>query len=205
MVEWLLRLLYSEQQMTSASVSELCSALEAGATEGPTGLCITPHLPGTCTPDFDPHATGLIHGIRPNTTRNDLYKGILEGIACEFAAMADLLQGVVGRFDDVYVTGGGGRSRLGLKLRASLASRRLLLMQSPEAVCLGTAILAGVAAGTYRSFEEAVNQVVVPIDTIQPDPDVTTSYSRQVQQYRLLYSSLVPMRQAAFQSGGGKT
>ena len=205
MVEWLLRLLYPDQQLTNASVSELCSELEADAPERPTGLCITPHLAGTCTPDFDPHATGVILGIRPNTNRNDLYKGILECIACEFAMMADLLQQVVGPFDDVYVTGGGARSRLGLKLRASLASRRLHLMQSPEAVSLGTAILAGVAAGAYRSFEEAVKQVVISSETIQPEPAATTSYGRQLQQYRLLYSSLAPVRQAAFHSGGGST
>jgi xylulokinase len=201
-VEWLLHLLYPD---STASVSELCAALETDATEGPTGLCVTPHLLGTCNPDFHPHATGVILGIRPTTNRNDLYKGILEGIACEFATMAHLLQQVVGPFDDVYVAGGGGRSRLGVKLRADLSSRRLHLMQTPEAVCLGTAILAGVAAGKYRSFEEAVQQVVVAGETIQPTPSMATSYSRQLQQYRLLYSSLAPVRQAqaAFHSEGG--
>jgi xylulokinase len=205
MVDWLLHLLYRDQQLAGASVNELCAALEADAPEGPTGLCITPHLPGTCNPDFNPHATGVILGIRPTTSRADIYKGILEGIACEFATMADLLQQVVGHFEDVYVSGGGGRSRLGLNLRASLASRRLHLMQSPEAVCLGTAILAGVAAGKYRSFDEAVKQVVVPGETIQPISGMAVSYARQLQQYRLLYPSLSPVRQAqaALHSGGG--
>jgi xylulokinase len=205
MVDWLLRLLYPDQQLASGSVNELCAALEADAPEGPTGLCITPHLPGTCNPDFDPYATGVILGIRPTTSRADIYKGILEGIACEFATMADLLQRVVGPFEDVYIAGGGGRSRLGLNLRASLASRRLHSMQSHEAVCLGTAILAGVAAGKYRSFDEAVKQVVVPGETIEPTPGMAASYARQVQQYRLLYSSLAPVRQAqaVFHSGGG--
>ncbi len=205
MVEWLLHLLYPEQHLASASVNELCAALEAEAPDGPTGLCITPHLPGTCNPDFDPHATGVILGIRPTTSRADIYKGILEGIACEFAAMADLLQRVVGPFDDVYVAGGGGRSGLGLKLRASLSSRRLHLMQSPEAVCLGTAILAGVAAGKYRSFDEAVKQVVVSGETVQASPGMAASYGRQLQQYRLLYSSLAPVRKAqgVFHSEGG--
>jgi xylulokinase len=205
MVDWFLRLLYPNQQTASASVNELCATLEVDAPEGPTGLCITPHLPGTCNPDFDPHATGVILGIRPTTSRAEIYKGMLEGIACEFAAMADLLQRVVGPFEDVYVAGGGGRSRLGLNLRASLSSRRLHLMQSPEAVCLGTAILAGIAVGRYHSFDEAVKQVVVPGETIQPTPSVAASYTRQLQQYRLLYSSLSPVRlaQAAFHFGGG--
>lgn len=202
MVEWLIRLLYPD---SAAPVGELCAALEAGAPEGPTGLCVTPHLLGTCNPDFDPHATAVIQGIRPTTSRNDLYKGVLEGIACEFATMVELLQRGVGPFDDVYVAGGGGRSRLGLKLRASLSSCRLHLMGSPEAVCLGTAILAGMAAGSYRSFEEAVKQVVAVGETIEPTPGMAASYNRQLQQYRLLYSSLAPVRQAqaAFHFEGG--
>ncbi len=205
MVEWLLRLLFPERQLDGAAISESCAALEADAAEGPSGLCITPHLPGTCTPDFDPRASGVMFGIRPTTGRAEIYKGILEGIACEFASVADLLQRVVGPFDDVYVAGGGGRSRLGLKLRASLASRRLHLMQSHEAVCLGTAILAGVAAGKYRSFDQAVEQVVVPSETIQPCASTAASYATQLQRYRLLYSSLAPVRQAqaASHSEGG--
>jgi xylulokinase len=205
MVDWFLHLLHPEQPLASASVNKFCAELEADAPEGPTGLCITPHLPGTCHPDFDPHATGVILGLRPTTNRAAIYKGILEGIACEFATMADLLQRVVGPYDDVFVAGGGGRSRLGLKLRASLASRRLHLMQSPEAVCLGTAILAGVAAGTYSSFDEAVKQVVVPGETIHPTLGMAASYASQLQQYRLLYSSLAPVRQAqaVIHFGGG--
>lgn len=205
MVEWLLHLLHSEQELAADSVNELCSALETRAPAGPTGLCITPHLLGTCNPDFNAHATGVILGLRPGTSRADLYKGILEGIACEFASMVELLQQAVGPFEDIYVAGRGGRSRLGLKLRAGMSSRRLHLMQSPEAVCLGTAILAGVAAGKYASLEQAAQRIVAPGETVHPDPGVATAYCMQMQHYRLLYSSLASVRQAqaAFRAEGG--
>ena len=197
MVDWFLRLLYADRlQSNSASVDNLCSLLEAEAPAAPTGLLIAPHLLGTCNPDFNPHATGVIAGLRPATDPSVIYKGILEGIACEFLLMVQLLERAVGPFRDVYLTGGGCRSKLGVKLRAALSGRRLHLMRCPEAVCLGTAILAGVAAGTYRGFSEAVDQVVQVAETVDPELELAKIYAAQLQQYRQLYSSLASLRAA---------
>jgi len=189
MVDWFARLI-----QPSEDSANFLTSLEQHCSTPPTGLTITPHLLGTSNPDFDPAATGVIAGIRPGATQADLYKGILEGIACEFAMMADLLQRASGPFDDVYVSGGGGRSPLGLKLRAALAKKNLHSMQCQEAVCLGTAILAGVAIGKYKTYSQAVQQVVRTTESIAPDPTLTKEYESKKQQYYLLYSSLAPFR-----------
>ncbi len=194
-IEWFVRLFHAAQgSPASASLNELCEELERRATPEPTGLCVTPHLLGSCNPDFDPNATGVITGIRPHTTRADLYKGILEGIACEFAAMVDLLQQATGPFEDVYISGGGGRSRLGLQLRAALANVTLHRMQCSEAVCLGTSILAGVAIGKFKTPASTVEKVVRDSETIPPDPAMAAQYAAQKMQYSTLYSSLAPFR-----------
>jgi xylulokinase len=166
------------------------ATLERDAPAGPTGLCITPNLIGTCNPDFNPHARGIISGLGPNTTRSQIYKGILEGLACELSQMTDILASAVGEFRDVYVTGGGSRSALGLQLRAALSGRRLHVMECPEAVCLGGAILAGVAAGEYGSLREAVELVVRDVAAVSSDGAIAAAYAQQVEQYRHLRSSL---------------
>ena len=149
--------------------------LERGAPEGATGLCITPNLIGTCNPEFNPHARGIISGLSANTTRSQIYKGILEGLACELSQMTEILANAVGDFRDIYVTGGGSRSVLGLHLRAALSGRRLHLMECPEAVCLGGAILAGVAAGEYGSLPEAVEVLVREVAVVAPDSAIAAS------------------------------
>ena len=164
--------------------------LEREAPDGPTLLCITPNLIGTCNPDFNPHARGIISGLGPHTTRSQIYKGILEGLACEMSQMADLLAKAAGDFRDVYVTGGGSRSVLGLKLRAALSGRTLHVMECPESVCLGGAILAGVASGEYGGFREAVELVVREVSTISPDKAMAAAYLQQVKQYRHVRASL---------------
>jgi len=189
MVDWFARLVHGSEESAG-----FLARLEPQCSTTPSGLCITPHLLGTSNPDFDTAASGVIAGIRPSTTQADLYKGILEGIACEFSMMAELLQQATGPFDDVYVSGGGGRSQLGLRLRASIAQKSLHLTQCQEAACLGTAILAGVAIGKYKDYSQAVEQVVRTSQTISPDPLLSKQYESQEKKYHLLYSSLAPFR-----------
>ena len=164
--------------------------LEAHVPPGPTGLCITPNLIGTCNPDFNPHARGLIYGLTPGTGRAELYKGILEGLACELSQIVRLLANALGDFRDMCVTGGGTRSPLGLALRAALTGKCLHVMRSPEAVCLGGAILAGVATGEYQSITEAVGRVVREVAVVAPDPEIASAYAQQLKQYQWLRSSL---------------
>jgi xylulokinase len=128
--------------------------------------------------------------LTPNTTRSQIYKGILEGLACELSQMTDILAKAVGEFRDVYVTGGGSRSALGLQLRAALSGRQLHVMECPEAVCLGGAILAGVASGEYGSFGEAVELVVRDVSVVSPDHSIAAAYPQQAKQYRRLRSAL---------------
>src|SRR5579863_7080786 len=180
----------AQNEDSSYAESTHYATLEREAPPGPTGLCITPNLIGTCNPDFNPHARGIISGLGPNTTRGQIFKGILEGLACEMSQMTGMLANAVGEFRDVYVTGGGSRSALGLQLRAALSGRHLHVMECPEAVCLGGAILAGVASGEYGSLREAVELVVRDVSVVSPDDVVAASYAPQAKQYRHLRSAL---------------
>jgi xylulokinase len=176
------------------SEAEHYAFLETHAPAGPTGLCITPNLIGTCNPDFNPRAWGSICGLNPGIGRAEIYKGILEGLACELVQITRLLANAVGDFRDIYVTGGGARSALGLMLRAALSGRDLHVMRCPEAVCLGGAMLAGVAAGEYGSIHEAVGRVVHEVAVVAPDPVIAATYAHQVKQYQRLCSSLAPLQ-----------
>jgi len=206
MIKWFHDLLYGDEESDLAqerdpyeAESIHYSALEREAPAGPTGLCVTPNLIGTCNPDFNPQARGIISGLGPNTSRSQIYKGILEGLACEMSQMSETLAGEVGDFRDVYVTGGGSRSALGLRLRAALSGRRLHVMQCPEAVCLGGAILAGVASGAYGSLREAIELLVREVATISPDPALAQAYAQQIKQYRYLGSALMASKRSTGQ------
>jgi xylulokinase len=107
------------------------------------------------------------------------------------AIVSETLEQAVGGFEDIYVTGGGTASALGLELRAALTGCRLHVMSRQEAVCLGTAILAGLAVGEYASPGQAVAEVVGEKAVWVPNPAIAASYRDQAERYRRLRSAAV--------------
>jgi len=66
----------------------------------------------------------------------------------------------------------------------------LHVMQSPEAVCLGGAILGGVAIGEYKSVEEAVQAVVRESAVVEPDANIAAGYAEQLKRYECWRTAL---------------
>ncbi len=205
MVQWFRELIFGRYTPSKGPKSEENDAhqyleMEAECIGVPTGLLITPHLIGTCNPDFDARARATIFGLASNSTRSQIYQGILEGIACELRQSTEILAKANGEFRDLYVTGGGTRSPLGLKLRAAVTGRRLHVMQCEEAVCQGAAILAGVAAGIYPRIADAIDAVVREKEVVEPDAHLAASYAEQLNQYRRLCATLKMFRDANSQA-----
>jgi xylulokinase len=199
MIQWFRDLIYGHgvsptDSKIAANEQEKYSILEAHCTNAASGLLITPHLFGTCNPDFDPRARAMIFGLGAGSNKSQIYQGILEGIACELAQLTEILADVCGKFTDLYVSGGGARSPLGLRLRAAITGCRLHVVKCDEAVCQGAAILAGVAMSTYAGIEDAVKIVVREKEIIEPDTNLTAAYSDQSKNYRRLYATLKEFR-----------
>lgn len=196
MLQWYYDLLYPENSGDTPGESEESRYrnLEQIAPQTPTGLFILPYLIGTCNPDFNPDARGAILGLTRRAHRGHLYKGILEGIACELSVMSEIFREILGDFDDIYAHGGGARSALGLQLRATITGRRFHLMRCAESVCLGSAILASVAIGLYSTIADAVKHMVQEVQVVEPDSDAARMYSPIRTQYGQLNSMFSTIR-----------
>jgi xylulokinase len=191
MVQWFRKLLLGTEVPSNTSADDSLENasfpwLESHVPKSPTGLCVTPHLIGTCFPDFNPHARATIWGLDPTSDRAQIYKGILEGIASELAEVTDRIAGIAGAFSEIYCTGGGTRSLLGMNLRASLTGKNFHLFQCSEAVCLGGAILGAVAIGWHGSLREAAHSMVRKREVIEPCIDEGVRYREQRASYQSL-------------------
>jgi xylulokinase len=199
MVQWFHDLLHAGSGSREGSPALATEAaaydwLESQCPAGPSGLCIAPHLFGTCHPDFNDRARGVILGLTPDSGCGQIYKGILEGIACELEHACESLAKATGEIRGIYAMGGGTGSQLGLQLRASFSGRPVHVMQSKESVCLGAALLSGVAIGAYADIADAVKRAVRERETILPDPEMAAGYAAQMKKYRMMYSALAPVR-----------
>lgn len=201
MLQWFSDLLQLSNANSSSGKAEesYFAALEALAPEEPSGLLVFPHLIGTCNPDFNSDARGAIFGLTPASHRGHIYKGILEGIACELSTMTRLFERTLGTLTDIYATGGGTRSPLGMRLRAALTGHRFHLMSCSESVCLGGAILAAVAARHYPNLTDAARQMIREQAVIEPDVNLERITLPMKQRYAELNSLLRVFEQSTIQ------
>jgi len=162
---------------------------------GPTGVCVTPHFLGSCTPYWDVRARGVMAGLTPNITRYHLFKAIHEGIASELAINVEALEEVMGSFSSMSICGGNSRLPFTVQLRADLTGKAIRLLQSDEAVCLGAAMLAGISVGIYKDAADAVKQAVRFEKTVFPNVENQAAYKKQMEQYKLVYPAMERYRE----------
>jgi len=66
---------------------------------------------------------------------------------------------------------------------------------------LGSGIMALIAAGIYKTVEEAQAAVCLPFRTVEPDPRATTTYDRLYALYKDVYFALGQREAAAISLG----
>jgi xylulokinase len=156
----------------------------------PTSIFILPHFTSTGTPHFDTESKGVIAGLRLSTTRGEIVRAILEGVTYEMALNADVLRECGAAIGSFRATGGGAKSPFWMQLKADLLGKPVHAMRVSEAVCLGAAILAGAAVGTYPTAKDAALGISRVDRTYDPHPKRAKIYRERFALYRELYPAL---------------
>jgi xylulokinase len=158
--------------------------------EEPSAVMVVPHWNGSGTPTCDLEAKGAIVGLTLATTRHDVAKAILEGLCFELRTNLDILQAAGVQVDELVAVGGGARSARWLQLKADILGRPVRTLISPDAACLGAALLAGTATGAYPTLDEAVRRTVVFGREFAPQPAAVARYAERYATYRGLLAAL---------------
>ncbi len=155
------------------------------------GLIFLPYLSGERTPHDDPRARGVFFGLTHETTRADLGRAVLEGVAFAFADGEAALRDAGTGIDRVSVIGGGARSRLWGRILASALDRPLAYVAGGEVgPAFGAARLARLAAD---GGDPLLVCTAPPIDhVIEPEPELVERYARRLPLFRALYRDLRP-------------
>jgi xylulokinase len=157
----------------------------------PASVFVLPHFSGTGTPYLDEKSRGAIIGLTLATSKEEVVKAILESLTYEMKINLDLYERFGLSINSLRVIGGGSRSRAWLQIKADILQKALIIPKTGEAVALGTAMLAGVAKGVFKSFEEAIDAMVSFEDSIQPNNSYLQNYNNRYQIYQLIYKDLL--------------
>jgi len=155
----------------------------------PSNLLVLPHFAVTGSPWNDSNSHGMIVGLRLDTTRSELVRGLLEGVAYEIYLNLKLLEKSGICVSKLNVVGGGTNSRKFLQLRADLLGKELTVSDVRQASCRGAARLAGNGIGLLNNPSDWENTGTKFVRII-PQLDNTIHYEKEFVRYKKLYSAM---------------
>jgi xylulokinase len=177
----------AEHHRALADGSDVYAALFAEMPPGPSGIVVLPHFAPTGPPHFISDSCGLVTGLRFDTTRGDILKGILEGISFYLKECVDALSPTGIEIADFRAVGGGSKSDRWIQLCADIFGRRFVRPLVTEAGTLGAAIIAGVGCGAFPSLEAGVEAMVHLDRAFEPDPHQQDAYAGWFERYLELW------------------
>ncbi len=161
--------------------------LAAAASPGSGGVIFTPWLAGERTPVADRNARGGFHNLSLATTRSDLVRAVLEGVAYNDRWMLHHVERFVGRkLDPIRMVGGGAASSLWCRIHADVLNRTIEQVAEPTMAGLrGAAIGAALACGALEHSQ--VRGLVAVAETFTPDPRTAAAYERAYAEFPGIY------------------
>ncbi len=163
--------------MAPASFEEL-TALAATSPPGAGGVTFSPWLAGMRSPVDDRTARAGWHGMSLATTRGDLIRALMEGVALQSSWLLRYVDKFTGRrLDGLRILGGGAISDLWCQMHADALGRRIERVAEPMTAQLrGAGLVAGLAIG---AIDRTQIPELVPVDRVfTPDPANRELYSR---------------------------
>lgn len=166
-------------------------ALVASAATSPPGagrVIFTPWLVGERSPESDSKARGGFHNVSLTTTRADLVRAVLEGVAYNARWLHDAVEAFAGtRLDPIRVIGGGSVSALWCQIHADVMDRTIEQVAEPLVAGLrGAALAAALAVGALATAD--VRDLVTVAATFRPDPANRAVYERLYAEFPGLFA-----------------
>jgi len=157
---------------------------------GSEGLVVLEHWQGNRTPWTDPHSRGVIRGLTLIHGPAHIYRAIMEGIAYGTQVIIGRMEEVGVPVDEIIACGGATQSSLWMQIIADVTNKKVVIPVEQQAVSLGSAIAASVAAGMYPSLQNAAQAMVKVSKAYLPNEDRNRIYKEYVDQYVATYLHL---------------
>ncbi len=178
---------------------ETLIAAAADVPAGSHGVHFLPHLRLGSPPFVDARDRGAFLGLNGDVTGAVMYRAVLEGVAYDVRNIAETMQAQPGapRPGRIIAIGGGTLNPLQVEIKASIYNQPVEIVEMPESVSLGAAILGGIGAGVYASLADALDRIRPAVRSIAPNPDWTDLYEARFREvYQPARAALRPLHHA---------
>ena len=149
-----------------------------------------PYLMGERSPINDINATGMFIGLRPNTSRTDMYQAVLEGVAFAIKDNLEIIKQFGIDVKESGLCGGGAKNKLWRQILANVLDVELNIPVTEQGPSYGSAILAMVGAGRFDSVKTATDRLFKTKETVRPDRELAALYADRYEKYRKIYPAV---------------
>jgi len=188
LIEWLKELFYAHDPENF--YQRMDEEVEAASRPGAGGLLITPHFEGAASPHWNPDARGFAMGLTLSTTRADICRAVLEGIALEIKKSLELMKGMGTQLNRMVVSGGAANSPVWLQIIADVLQLDTVVLQNKQCAAVGSLILAGVGCGLFATVEQGTQKMVAIKKTYAPRRELAALYEELLAQNMDCYGAL---------------
>lgn len=123
------------------------------------GECLVlPYFQGRSTPDWNSKANAVFSNISLATKRQDILKGILEGVFIEINNNIKSFKKYID-IDSIYISGGLTKSRIINQMQADVYGIPIYVMEESESTTLGALMITLYNLGVYSTIEDAFNTI----------------------------------------------
>ena len=159
------------------------------STVGANGLIFLPYLLGERAPRWNPDAKGAWIGIKPETTRGDLLRSVLEGVTMNLSICLDILRTQMD-IKEITVVGGGAKGAVWRQIMADIYNARIKVPSLlEEGSSMGAAVIGGVGTGIFKDFT-AIDRFINIESVHTPDSGAVEAYGPVKEAFESCYFAL---------------
>ncbi len=191
MVSWFIKEFAEEERKEAKekgwSVEHVLDSHLDDVPPGCDGLVLQPYwTPGIA----NPLAKGAMIGFSDVHTRHHFYRAIIEGIDLALLDGLKMMEKRSGKkIAEIFVGGGGSKSPAICQILSDVTGLPVKCIQTHEACGLGSSMVAFVAKGEFKSYEEATENMVQIRKTFEPN---MKNHELYLKIYKNVYSRMYP-------------
>ncbi len=172
-----------EARRRGISVYEVCSEEVGNIPAARSNIIFHPFLFGS---NVQPTARAGFYGVAGWHTRAHLLRALFEGVVFGHLSHINKLRRAGAQINAARLAGGGSRSPVWSQMFADAIQVPMEVPDGNELGARGAALAAGIGAGIYRDYEEAVQAAVSVIRVHEPIPANAPHYQARYDEYQRL-------------------
>jgi len=190
-MEWFVRNLMNyektEADENGKSIYDTTNAWVASIEPQDSKVIFLPFLNGS---NEDPLAKGTFVGLTTYHGKEHMLRAVYEGIVFSHATHVKKLLKNRERPKSIRLSGGAANSDVWVQIFADALQIPIDVIKSKEIGAQGAAMAAGIAAGIYSDYQDAVKRTVTITKTIYPIPEHKAIYDEKYAAYRAVIAGL---------------